>query len=152
MREETRCHHMGYSFWLAARVLLYAPYHRQDSTYHGLCYTSYGALAGTKNSSMGPPHEGSIRRPIAPWSYISLLFSHVLTLSCVRLFGLCTVDHQNNPTCWTQWLTSQSTQCSTSKTHIQDCGVCYPVRGMVHIKEPLLLPFKYLIMHSTHFN
>ena len=23
-REETRCHHMGYFFWLAARVLLYA--------------------------------------------------------------------------------------------------------------------------------
>ena len=26
---------------------------------------SRGALAGTRNSSMGPPHEGSIRRPIA---------------------------------------------------------------------------------------
>ena len=34
--------------------------------YHALCYTSRGALAGTRNSSMGPPHEGSIRRPIAP--------------------------------------------------------------------------------------
>ena len=67
-REETRCRHMGYSFRLAARVLLYAPSHRQDSTYHGLCYTSRGALAGTRNSSMGPPHEGSIRRPIAPWA------------------------------------------------------------------------------------
>ena len=33
------------------------PSHRQDSTYHGLCYTSRGALAGTRNSSMGPPHE-----------------------------------------------------------------------------------------------
>ena len=41
------------------RVLL------QDSTYHGLCYTSRGALAGTRNGSMGPPHEGSIRLPIA---------------------------------------------------------------------------------------
>ena len=39
---------------------------RQDNTYHGLCYTSRGALAGTRNSSMGPPHEGSIRRPTAP--------------------------------------------------------------------------------------
>ena len=27
---------MGYSFQLAARVLLYAPFHRPDSTYHGL--------------------------------------------------------------------------------------------------------------------
>ena len=53
VRKETRCRHIGYSFRLAARVLLYAPSHRQDSTYHGLCYTSRGALAGTRNSSMG---------------------------------------------------------------------------------------------------
>ena len=63
--KETRCRHIGYSFRLATRVLLYAPSHRQDNTYHGLCYTSRGALAGTRNSSMGPPHEGSIRRPIS---------------------------------------------------------------------------------------
>ena len=62
---ETSCRHMGYSFRLIARVLLYALSHRQDSTYHGLCYTSRGALAGTRNSSMAPPQEGSIRRPIA---------------------------------------------------------------------------------------
>ena len=55
VREETRCRHIGYSFRLAARVLLYAPSHRQDSTHHSLCYTSRGALAGTRNSSMGPP-------------------------------------------------------------------------------------------------
>ena len=68
VRKETRCRHIGYSFRLTARVLLYAPSHRQDSTYHGLCYTSRGALAGTRNSSVGSPHEGSIRRPIAPWA------------------------------------------------------------------------------------
>ena len=68
VRKETRCRHMGYSYRLTARVLLYAPSHRQDNTYHGLCYTSRGALAGTRNSSMGPPHEGSIRRPITPWA------------------------------------------------------------------------------------
>ena len=103
MRKETRCHHIGYSFRLTARVLLYAPSHRQDNTYHGLCYTSRGerwleweiaqwvhpmkdrpddpshhermllpqsyiTLLGMRNSSMGPPHEGSIRRPIAPWA------------------------------------------------------------------------------------
>ena len=56
-REETR---------LTARVLLSAPSHRQGSTYHDFCYTSHGALAGMRNSSMGPLHEGSIRRPIAP--------------------------------------------------------------------------------------
>ena len=66
MRKETRCRHIGYTFRLTARVLLYAHSHRQDSTYHSLCYTSRGALVGTRNSSMGSPHEGSIRRPIAP--------------------------------------------------------------------------------------
>ena len=48
--EETHCHNMGYSFRLAARYILYAPSHRQDNTYHGLCYTGRGALAGTRNS------------------------------------------------------------------------------------------------------
>ena len=39
--EETRCCHIGYSFRLAARVILYA-------SYHGLCYTIRGALTGTR--------------------------------------------------------------------------------------------------------
>ena len=56
VRKETRCRHIGYSYRLTARVLLYALSHRQDSTYHGLCYTSRGALAGTRNSH----HEGFI--------------------------------------------------------------------------------------------
>ena len=66
VRKETRCRNICYSFRLAARVLLSAPSHRQDSTYHGLCYTSRGALAGMRNSSMGSPHEGSIQQPITP--------------------------------------------------------------------------------------
>ena len=53
-KEETRCRHMDYSFQLAARVLLYASSHREDNTYNGFCYTSRGALAGSRNSSMGP--------------------------------------------------------------------------------------------------
>ena len=81
VRKETRCRHMGYSFRLAARVLLYEPSHRQDSTYHGLCYTSRGALAGTRKSSMGPPHEGSIRRPIAPWANALTTELHLAPLS-----------------------------------------------------------------------
>ena len=82
VRKKTRCRHIGYSYQLTARVLLYAPSHRQDNTYHSLCYTSRGALAGMRNSSMGPPHEGSIRWPIAPWanalplSYVPLPRTH----------------------------------------------------------------------------
>ena len=48
VRKEICSCHIGYSFRLAARVLLYAPSHRQDSVYHCICYTSCGALAGTR--------------------------------------------------------------------------------------------------------
>ena len=58
-REELYCHH--YSFLVATRGLLYAPFHRQDSTDHGLCCTSHGALAGANNISMDPSDEGSLR-------------------------------------------------------------------------------------------
>ena len=49
VRKEIRCRHIGYCYRLTARVILYAPSHRQDNTYHGLCYTSRRALAGTRN-------------------------------------------------------------------------------------------------------
>ena len=40
--------------------------HRQDNTYHGLCYTSRGALAGTRISSMDPSHH---ERTLLPRSW-----------------------------------------------------------------------------------
>ena len=42
---------------------------RSDDPLHHertLLLRSYISLLGTRNSLMGPPHEGSIRRPIAP--------------------------------------------------------------------------------------
>ena len=75
VRKETRCRHMGYSFRLAARVLLYAPSHRQDSTYHSLCYTTRGALAGTRNSSMGPPRVCVCVCVCVPWQADTSLIS-----------------------------------------------------------------------------
>ena len=45
----------GLLFLLTARDLLYAPSHIQDSTYHGLCYSSLGALAGMRNSPESSP-------------------------------------------------------------------------------------------------
>ena len=115
MRKETCCHHIGYSYWLTARVLLYAPSHRQDNTYHGLCYTSRGALAGTRNSSMGPPHEGSIRRPTAPWATLYLwATSHSLAMDLTSYYPSLYLDldfNQQNKTLLTikyitiqQWL------------------------------------------------
>ena len=90
VRKETRCCHIGYSIWLTARVLLYAPSHRQDSTYHGLCYTSRGALAGNRNSSMDSHHEGSIRRPIGPWANAlttELLFTDNIIQTLLSAYG-----------------------------------------------------------------
>ena len=55
MREETCCRHMGYSFRLTARVVLNAPSHIRNNTYHGLCCTNRGTLAGMRNNSLGPP-------------------------------------------------------------------------------------------------
>ena len=45
----------GLLYPITARVLLYASSHRQNDTNNGLCYTSRGALVGTRNSPMGPP-------------------------------------------------------------------------------------------------
>ena len=92
MRKETRCRHIGYYFRLAARVLLYAPSHRQDSTYHGLCYTSRGALVGMRNSSMGSPPPMKDRsddplhheRTLLPRSYISLPHKKWMSPSSIR--------------------------------------------------------------------
>ena len=42
-------------FPISRRVLLYASSHRQDNTSALVLHTSHGALAGTSNSSMGPP-------------------------------------------------------------------------------------------------
>ena len=68
VREETCCRHIGYSYRLTARVLLYAPSHRQDNTYHGLCYTSRGALAGTRNTKKRrhPSCKTIINNPAKP--------------------------------------------------------------------------------------
>ena len=46
----SRYHHIGYSFQLAARVHLYAPSPRQDSTYHSPSYTSRRALVGMRTT------------------------------------------------------------------------------------------------------
>ena len=39
--------------FLISKAFFYAPSHRQDRTYHDLCYTSRGALTRTRNSSIG---------------------------------------------------------------------------------------------------
>ena len=92
-------------FWLAATVLLYSSSHRQDNTYHGLCYTNRGALAGTRNSPMGPPwridptshrtmnersYHGATSRSLTEYNNVTLILSHqeVLKLLLASLIHL----------------------------------------------------------------
>ena len=99
-REETCCRHMGYSFRLVARVLLYASSHRQDNTYHSLCYTSLGALAWTRNSSMGPSWriDPTTHRTMSKRSY-----------------------HGATSRSWQQWCMQAVEHCTTH------CGIFYHI-------------------------
>ena len=60
-------------------LFLYASSHSQDNTYHGLCYIRRGALAGMRNSPMGPPWRidptthCTMSERSYQWSYISLV-------------------------------------------------------------------------------
>ena len=83
VRKETRCRHIGYSYRLTARVLLYAPSHRQDNTYHGLCYTSRGALAGTRNSSMGLVLQLYLSRNVMMATVLQLYLSRNVMMAIV---------------------------------------------------------------------
>ena len=126
VRKETRCHHIGYSFQLTARVLVYAPSHRQDSTYNSLCYTSRGALAGMRNSSMCPPWriDPTTHRTMSERSYHGAtscshwVADRLLMVGRLNYFLFQPVLHD--------W-------------YNKGCGLCRPVFGMVHIKDLLLL-------------
>ena len=67
---------MGYSFRLT---------HRQDSTYHGLWYTSHGTLAGTRNSSMGPSWRIDLttQRTLLPRRSLSVVVTEVIVVTVV---------------------------------------------------------------------
>ena len=68
-REETHCSHfVCYSFWRAARDLLYAPSHKKVTTDHGLCYTSYGEHMLKQKIAQWVRHEELIWWPILPWA------------------------------------------------------------------------------------
>ena len=94
MREETCCHHMGYSFRLTAGVLLYAPSHREDCTYHSLCYTSRGALASARKSSTtillktNNWKEGRTCFSYKGWKERNVLFNNALSTFYLRLCSI----------------------------------------------------------------
>ena len=140
-REETHCCHVWAIFLLASRVLLYAPSHRPDSTYHSFCYTSHGAPVGKRKNSMDKPwginsmtHCTTSRR-----------FTMELDIyDAVNTF-LLMVTFDSGIFLWEKkswWLTdgaiSRSCQCSTTGIN-KACCMCYPVCGMMLIKDAILL-------------
>ena len=119
---------MDHSFWLSARDVLYAPSHRQDNTYHGLCYTSRGALAG-----MGPPWRieySSTELHLAPLQKSNILLLTIFQLKKGSEMYLCGksvrswCDGSSNRSFmgWIHWANSRSSQCST--TGVTKAMVC----------------------------
>ena len=87
--------------WLAAREVFYMqhPTDSTDSTYHGLCYTSCGALAGTRNNSMGRPitlwvgalPQSYILHPVNNWGDPKVLHPNHCFMTGVTKAVLCAI-------------------------------------------------------------
>ena len=75
---------------------------------------------------MGPPHEGSIHRTTSERSYHGATSRSLVSVAI-----------------------SRSSQCST--TGVTGSGMCYPVCGMVHIKDPLPLIGKSSLCGGSGF-
>ena len=174
MREETRCRHIGYSFRLAARVLLYASSNRQDNTYHDLCYTSCGALAGSRNSSMGLPWriDPTIHPTMSERSYHGATSRSVIsTKQCFEnvIFSMDPhpfVSVSSNSHLWTGcwpssfWILLSGPSCSLGyfpfqpvvhNWFIKGRGMYCSIYGKVHIKDPLLLIEKSSLCGGSGF-
>ena len=92
VRKETHCYHMGYSFRLTARVLLYAPSHRQDCTYHGLCYTSRVKVYDFLQLRNVVP---------MPWTESLAMPEAVPVSGRVRNLNVCGHVNKDSQVCWT---------------------------------------------------
>ena len=142
---------MGLSFWLSARILLYAPSHRQDSTYHSLCYTSRGTLAGMQKRLMGPSWgiDPTTHCTMRERSYHGATSRSYINTFYLRLYGVTISIEKKFKLFWKCNLKSAalqkyiyiyfSFQPVLHDWYNKGRGMCYPVCGMVHIKEPLLL-------------
>ena len=74
---------------LAATGMLYALPHKQDSTYHSLCYTSCRVLSGIRNSAICPPvgiDPTALRNPFGRKEG-NVLFNDALNTFYLRSYG-----------------------------------------------------------------
>ena len=110
----------GLLFPINSKGSLYAPSHRQDSTYHGLCYTSRGSLAGTSNDEYVHHPTDRLTHTMVRWFVESILHGGPLELFLIPASA---PRRCNKGVCYPN----------------KGCGMCYPVCGMVPIKQPMLL-------------
>ena len=99
----------GLLFLISGKGSLYAPSHRQDSTYHGICESSCGALTGTRNSSW-VHHGGSIGWGVRCSSMVDCLLMVWWVIGSIPHGGLrLSISHRffkGTPTaqCLTDWM------------------------------------------------
>ena len=121
------CSDSGSIIRLTARIFLYASSHRQDTTYHGHWYTSHGALAGTRNCSIGSTMEDRSDDPshdewtLLPLSYISLphMWSYVTVSITLWSSTCCLMVSRSEP--MGSWLAIQP---SISDSHFSSSSSC----------------------------
>ena len=106
---EIRCrYYMGYSFSISSKVFfIYTSSHKHNSTYHGPCYISRGALAGTRNgctmSDGSDDHHSVSRRSYISFTvmvqerkevfYLTTHSTHLVTVIWRRTYGK---DHSHS--------------------------------------------------------
>ena len=131
---------------------------RQDKTYHALCYTSRGALAGTRYSPHGIKctflHKMESKGCL--WQYSFVFYrgldsdggpgrSSEVERSLIVRWVVGSILNGVNP------LSYFSFQPVFHDWSNKGRGMCYPVCGMVHIKEPLLLIDKSSLCGGSGF-
>ena len=126
-REETRYRHMGYSFRLAARVLLYA-----DRITHTTVFVTPVVKPWLEREiAQWVHHEGSIRRPIASWAnalttelHLALVTQRVVHACLVRQPAVKQYDLEL-AMCCRRPILSGTGRCSSSVTRMP-CRHCRP--------------------------
>ena len=102
VREETCCCHIGYSFRLAARVILLAPSHRIAHT--SAFVTPVVEHWLKREIAHWVHHKGSIRRPIAPWANALTTELHLApnrTENIHRMYFVCSYNDTQFNQLWT---------------------------------------------------
>ena len=153
VRKETRCRHIGYSYRLTARVLLYAPSHRQE---HWLEREIAQWVHPMKDQSDDPSHHERTlylwARSGSPMEWVRNIItpggagrSSEVERSLMVRWVVGSILHGVDPLSYFSFQPVLDDWCN------KGCGMCYPVCGMVHIKEPLLLIDKSSLCGGSGF-